>query len=301
MTDLPVTILGGYLGAGKTTLVNHLLRHADGRKLAVLVNEFGDLPIDADLIEARDDNLISIAGGCVCCSFGDDLLAALRQMLAMEPRPDAVIVEASGVALPGSIASSMTLVRGLRTEGVVVLADAASVSRRLADTYTGDTVSRQLESADLVLLNRCDLVEADVLARARTATRETTKARVIETVRTAVSPDVVLGPIATGRTSDDAHHHVRAESRSFMASEAVDVGTLAALLTGDERIVRAKGFLPSSDGPVLLQTVGRRADVTRANETGGFVVIAVGDLDWDALAERLATLGLSPQVSSAVR
>ena len=76
MSDaVPVTLIGGYLGAGKTTLVNHLLRNADGRRLAVLVNEFGELPIDADLIEARDGNLISISGGCICCSFGSDLLA----------------------------------------------------------------------------------------------------------------------------------------------------------------------------------------------------------------------------------
>ena len=82
---LPVTLIGGYLGAGKTTLVNHLLHHADGRRLAVLVNEFGDLPIDADLIEARDGNLISIAGGCICCSFGSDLVAALLNIKQREP------------------------------------------------------------------------------------------------------------------------------------------------------------------------------------------------------------------------
>ncbi|MDA0225683.1 MAG: GTP-binding protein, partial [Proteobacteria bacterium] len=69
---LPLTIIGGYLGAGKTTLVNHLLRNAEGRRLAVLVNDFGDLPIDADLIASRDGNLLAIAGGCVCCSFGSD-------------------------------------------------------------------------------------------------------------------------------------------------------------------------------------------------------------------------------------
>ena len=98
---LPVTVIGGYLGAGKTTLVNHLLRHAEGRRLAVLVNEFGELPIDADLIEAEGDDLISISGGCVCCSFGSDLTAALLRLAALEPRPDHVVIEASGVAIPG--------------------------------------------------------------------------------------------------------------------------------------------------------------------------------------------------------
>src|SRR5476651_1816327 len=82
---IPVTLIGGYLGAGKTTLVNSLLRTAAGRRLAVLVNEFGALPIDADLIEARDDKLISISGGCICCSFGSDLLAALIEMEREQP------------------------------------------------------------------------------------------------------------------------------------------------------------------------------------------------------------------------
>ena len=85
---LPVTVIGGYLGAGKTTLVNHLLRQAGGRRLAVLVNDFGELPLDADLIEADDGEVLSLAGGCICCSFGNDLMAALMQLPARSPRPD---------------------------------------------------------------------------------------------------------------------------------------------------------------------------------------------------------------------
>ena len=90
---LPVTLIGGYLGAGKTTLVNALLRNAAGRRLAVLVNEFGALPIDGDLIEAEADNLISLAGGCVCCSFGSDLVAALGELRARVAAIDQVLIE----------------------------------------------------------------------------------------------------------------------------------------------------------------------------------------------------------------
>ena len=98
---IPVSVIGGYLGAGKTTLVNHLLRNANGRKLAVLVNEFGELPIDADLIEADDGDMISIAGGCICCSYGSDLVGALMELPERMPNMDGMLIEASGVALPG--------------------------------------------------------------------------------------------------------------------------------------------------------------------------------------------------------
>lgn len=121
---LPVTIVGGYLGAGKTTLVNHLLRHADGLRIAVLVNDFGDLPIDADLIESADGDVIALAGGCVCCAFGSDLVGALIALARRAPRPDHVLIETSGVALPGAVARTLTLVAGLERQGVLVVVDA---------------------------------------------------------------------------------------------------------------------------------------------------------------------------------
>ena len=89
---IPVSVIGGYLGAGKTTLVNHLLRNANGRKLAILVNEFGELPIDADLIEADDGDMISIAGGCICCSYGSDLVGALMELPERMPDMDGMLI-----------------------------------------------------------------------------------------------------------------------------------------------------------------------------------------------------------------
>ena len=101
---IPVTVIGGYLGAGNTTLVNHLLREREGRRIAVLVNDFGELSIDHDLIESKDGNVMRLAGGCVCicCSFGSDLVAALMVMPDMLPRPEHILIETSGVALPGA-------------------------------------------------------------------------------------------------------------------------------------------------------------------------------------------------------
>ena len=93
----PTLIVGGYLGAGKTTLVNHLLRNAGGRRIAVMVNDFGELTIDADLIEGAEGSVLALAGGCVCCSFGSDLLGALQDVLQRQPQPDLILIETSGV------------------------------------------------------------------------------------------------------------------------------------------------------------------------------------------------------------
>ena len=101
---LPAVVVGGWLGAGKTTLVNHLLRHAGGRRIAVLVNDFGEVSIDADLIVGAEGGLLSLAGGCMCCSWGDDLFGTLARLRAREPAPEVLLVETSGVAQPAAVA-----------------------------------------------------------------------------------------------------------------------------------------------------------------------------------------------------
>lgn len=192
---IPVTVVGGYLGAGKTTLVNHLLRNARGERIAVLVNDFGDVGIDAELIESRDGDVINLAGGCVCCSFGSDLMAALMRLPAMEPPPDRAIVETSGVALPRPVARTVGLARGLVPDAVVVLADAATLPERAADRYVGDTVLGQLREADLILLNKVDLVDEAALRRLHAWLRENApQAAVVDTEHGAIDPALLFGP-----------------------------------------------------------------------------------------------------------
>ncbi len=118
------------------------------------------MPIDEDLIEARDDTMMKLSGGCVCCSYGSDMMAALMDIQALSPAPDHVLLEASGVALPGAVAQSVELLSGCKLDGTIVLADAETVEDRAADPYLSDTITRQLAAADIVLLNKVDLVEA---------------------------------------------------------------------------------------------------------------------------------------------
>lgn len=156
MARTPAVVIGGYLGAGKTTLVNHLLRHAEGRRVAVLVNDFGEVSIDADLIEGAEGGVMNLAGGCVCCSFGSDLVGTLASILARQPAPDVVLIETSGVGIPSAVARSAALAPGLRIDATVVVADATTMQARAQDAYVGDTVRQQLEDADMLVLNQVD-------------------------------------------------------------------------------------------------------------------------------------------------
>ena len=164
---LPFTVIGGFLGAGKTTLLNHWLRHAAGRRLAVLVNDFGALNIDAQLIESNAGDTIALTNGCVCCQIGDDLSMALMRVLDAADAFDAVVVEASGVSDPWRVAQMGRADPGLRLDGVVVVVDASAALNHARDPLLSDTLERQLKAADLVVLNQCDMVTEDERARVR--------------------------------------------------------------------------------------------------------------------------------------
>ena len=192
---IPVAVIGGYLGAGKTTVVNHLLRNAAGRRIAILVNEFGDLPIDEDLIEAESEDMIAISGGCICCSFGSDLTAALIKLSELVPPPDHVVIEASGVAMPGTVALSISILPGFALAGVVVLADGDRIQAQAEDDYIGDTILRQLSDADVIVHSKTDLQPNAAAVEAVESWLQATapQARVVTTAQGRVPPDIILG------------------------------------------------------------------------------------------------------------
>ena len=268
---LPVTVIGGYLGAGKTTLVNYLLRNANGLRLAVLVNEFGELAIDRDLIEAEEEGLISISGGCVCCSFGGDLIAALRNLSQMQPRPQHILIESSGVAKPSAIFDSVALLDGFSADGVVVLSDAETVQENANDKYMGDTVLAQITQADILLLNKCDLVDPQNIAEtANWLARQNPNARLVKTKHSVAAPEVVLESFLGRQKITEPHHHLdQMTSMNLIPTTSLDAMNLAKTLAeGEFGLVRAKGFVTDISGDkMLIQIVGRRWAIKAADPT----------------------------------
>lgn len=295
---LPVTVVGGYLGAGKTTLVNSLLRQADGRRLAVMVNEFGALPIDASLVEAVDDRIVSLTGGCVCCSYGEDLVSSLVMLAALEPRPDHVLLEASGVAFPGAIAGTVGLLQDFALDGAVVLADAETVRGRAGDRYLGSTVRRQLAEADLILLNKCDLA-GDAAAVEAWLGETTPGARVVRTVRSGAPIDIVLGAW-TGRAALPAaggpFDHTDGYATAMLdPPEGAEPEALARILADPAHgLLRAKGFMrrPGA-GMAAIQTVGNRWTITEAPADAPTGLVCIGleaRTDFEALRRAARSL-----------
>jgi G3E family GTPase len=285
---IPVTLIGGYLGAGKTTLVNHLLRNADGRRLAVLVNEFGELPIDADLIVAREGNLISISGGCICCSFGSDLLTALIELKGRTNAIDHLLIETSGVALPGSIVQSLSLLPDLAPDGVIVVADTETIEERARDRYMGDTVLAQLAHADIILLNKIDLVPPEGLSGiSRWLAEIAPHARVVPARNADVPLEIIIGQHQRRDkelTSPPGHHHTADyKTLSLGIDTPCDPERLATgLACADAGLLRAKGFVRRHDGAfVTVHVVGQRWSIEPAPDgiegPGRLVCIGVAE------------------------
>src|ERR1700689_3392867 len=168
--SVPVVLVAGFLGAGKTTVVNHLLAHAEGRRIAAVVNDFGAINIDAELIAGASDGIVSLANGCICCSLEGDLLRTLAALLRRDPRPEAIVIETSGVADPTDIVRNLmdpVIWREAPLETVLCVVDATIAVAMLDDAL----LRSQVRAADVIALSKTDLAAAADHAQVRDAIR----------------------------------------------------------------------------------------------------------------------------------
>jgi cobalamin biosynthesis protein CobW len=340
LTKVPCTIVTGFLGAGKTTLVRELLAHPGGRRLAVLVNEFGETGFDGSFLEGCGvegcpaDAIVELPNGCLCCTVADDFVPALNTLLNRAEPPDHILIETSGLALPKPLVSAFNwpAIRSRVTvDGVIAVVDAPAVAAGLfagdpeavASQRAGDTAvdhdnpleevfEDQLLCADLVLLNKADLLGEEELARAR-AIVEAQLPRAVEIVATAhgrIDPAVLLGIGAEAEAdlaTRPSHHESEADhDHDDFESVSLPVGAVASpeflaqqvgRAAETPGVLRVKGFVPVEGKPMRLvvQGVGRRVShhfdrPWRPGEArdGRLVVIGLKGFDQAAVSAALA-------------
>lgn len=226
----PATIITGFLGAGKTTLIRSLIENANGRRLALIINEFGDIGIDGDLLRScgipgcSDDDIVELTNGCICCTVADDFLPTLQKILARDPAPDHIVIETSGLALPQPLLRAFAwpeIKTRVTVDGVVTVVDAKAVAEgRFADDEEAVAQQRaadpnldhesplqelfedQLSCADLVILSKTDLVDAAALAAVEVivAREKREAARIVRSNGGQVPPSVVIGLASASET-----------------------------------------------------------------------------------------------------
>ena len=314
-SKIPATVVTGFLGAGKTTLIRHLIRHAGGRRIALIVNEFGDIGVDGELLRGcgdkacNDDDILELANGCICCTVADDFIPTMEALLGRAQPPEHIIIETSGLALPQPLVRAFNwpeIRSRVTVDGVVTLVDAAALAegrfaadehaveeRRQADaaldheTPLGELFADQLSAADLIVMNKVDVIGEDAAACLSDGLRGKARAgvKIVTASYSAVPLEVLTGLEAEAEEDDrrthherhhhhgngDGHHHNHdhdhdnfetfAVTLDEVASAEALAATLKSLIAAHD-IYRIKGFVAVKDKDMRLvvQAVGPRID-----------------------------------------
>lgn len=268
--SLPLTVIGGFLGAGKTTLLNGLLTGSHGVRVAVLVNDFGRVNIDAALVRSRSADTISLTNGCACCSVAGDLTRALVQLAQRDDPPEAIVLEASGIADPRSLAQVALANPALRLDGLVTLVDAEALLQHAGDADYGALFRSQIDAADVVVLNKRDLVSAERFEAARAWIESRAPGRpVVPSTHSEVPAEVIIGIDSTRALRShpfDPAHEKRFTSHLIESDRPLEEDELVARIDALEgAVLRAKGVVWLAGQPdrrMVYQRVGRRQGFT---------------------------------------
>lgn len=278
MARLPVTVLSGYLGAGKTTLINRLLAEDHGLRLMVVVNDFGAVNIDDALIKTAKGDTLALTNGCVCCSMDQDLQMALRKITLQADRPDHILIEASGVSDPAAIADSIYSIPELSYGGIVSVVDGDNALDLLADPSISALVRQQISSADLVLVSKA--AELHPALQAQLAEIGARGLRLLDETELAALVFDVL-PLPQGHSKPKPHP--RFTTWQFQSDQPVDRRALGDKLAARPKgLYRMKGFVLTSGGAYALHIVGQNVEAKRC----------------DAVQTQLVALGPKDQVTA---
>jgi cobalamin biosynthesis protein CobW len=337
---VPCTIVTGFLGSGKTTLIRHVLANANGRRLAVIVNEFGDVGIDGEILKGcgnaacPEENIVELANGCLCCTVADEFVPALDLILAREPQVEHIVIETSGLALPKPLVQAFhwpAIKSRVTVDGVVAVVDGAALAdgrvaadldalsrQREADTALDhdnpieEVFGDQIACADLVVLNKRDLLDAAGMEKAVAAVAGALPraVRIVTVADGKVDPAALLGlgvgtedDIENRRTHHDdelEHDHDDFESFVVKLADIADPALIAKRIAGlaeAHNVLRIKGFVAVAGKPMrlLIQAVGSRVShyydrPWGASEPrqGSLVVIGLKGLDRHAVTKSLS-------------
>jgi cobalamin biosynthesis protein CobW len=303
LSKIPVTVITGFLGSGKTTLIRHLMLNPQGKRLAILVNEFGTVGVDGDILKSCADescpaeNIVELANGCICCTVADDFIPTIEALMALPQRPDHILIETSGLALPKPLlkAFDWPAIRSrITVDGVIALADAEAVAagrfapdvaavdaQRLADdsldheTPLSEVFEDQIACADIILLSKADLAgDAGLDAARKVIEAELPRSLpMIAMTDGVIDPRVILGLGAAAEDDlaarpshhdgHDDHEHDDFDSVVIDLGEVADPEALQAAiirLATEQQILRVKGYVAVTGKPMrmLMQAVGTR-------------------------------------------
>ena len=303
LSKIPVTVITGFLGSGKTTLIRHLMANPQGKRLAVLVNEFGTVGVDGDILKSCADencpveNIVELANGCICCTVADDFIPTIEALMALPQKPDHILIETSGLALPKPLLKAFdwpSIRSKITVDGVVALADAEAVAagrfapdvdavqaQREADdsidheTPLSEVFEDQIACADIVLLTKSDLAGEAGLAAAKAVIEAEAprKLPILSIAEGVVDPRVVLGlnaaaedDLAARPSHHDGHDDHEHDDFDTIVVEMGEVADPEALqeaikrLAREQDILRVKGYVAVAGKPMrmLVQAVGER-------------------------------------------